>query len=144
MNKSILTPALIDKDGPAYRKSDVIKAVKQMVIGETYFAESSKVTLTDTDRAVENTERMNKQFDHALNTYIATTAKVRDEAKNVSSAVRESAEKLSQGLARIEKAANFDRLERYVALLERAATAMNALAELEATGKLDKIAGALK
>ena len=36
------------------------------------------------------------------------------------------------------------RLERYVELLERAAVAMNSLAELEKTGKLEKIAGALK
>lgn len=64
--------------------------------------------------------------------------------KRVVGDVRDASEKLSQGLARVEKAANFDRLERYVTLLERAATAMKALEELERTGRLEKIAGALR
>ena len=40
--------------------------------------------------------------------------------------------------------ANFERLERYVELLERAAQAMSGLAELEKNGKLEKIANAIK
>ena len=144
MSQPILKPTKIDKHGPAYKVGDVREALKKLVVADNYFYESSKMTLTDTERAIENTERMNKQFEHALSSYTRSIAKVREEAKNVSSAVRESTKKLSQGLARIEKTANFDRLERYVSLLERAAAAMNTLAELEAAGKLDKIAGALK
>jgi hypothetical protein len=45
---------------------------------------------------------------------------------------------------KVEKTANFSNLERYVNLLERAATAMSTLAELEKEGKLDKISSALK
>ena len=51
---------------------------------------------------------------------------------------------MSEGLSRIEKQANFDNLERYVALLERANVALSALAELEKNGKLNKISEALK
>ena len=40
--------------------------------------------------------------------------------------------------------ANFERLERYVELLERASQAMSVLAELEKNGKLEKIANAIK
>jgi methyl-accepting chemotaxis protein len=144
MSYAILKPVKIDKHGPAYTVGDVKEAMKKLIVAENYFLGSSKVTLTDTEKAIENTERVNKQFNHALDNYLSIIGKVKDEAKNVSGAVRESSEKLAQGLARIEKAANFDRLERYVTLLERAATAMNTLAQLEAEGKLEKIAGALK
>ena len=58
--------------------------------------------------------------------------------------VAKAADDLASGLAKVEKAANFSNLERYVNLLERAATAMQTLAELEKAGKLEKIAGALK
>ena len=44
----------------------------------------------------------------------------------------------------IAEVANFERLERYVELLERAAQAMSVLAELEKNGKLEKIANAIK
>lgn len=65
-------------------------------------------------------------------------------AKKCSGDVRKAADDLASGLAKVEKTANFSNLERYVNLLERAATAMHSLAELEKSGKLDKIAGALK
>lgn len=64
--------------------------------------------------------------------------------KRASGNVRDAAERLAQGIERVERAANFDRLERYVTLLERAATAMKILADLEAAGKLDKIASAMR
>jgi hypothetical protein len=51
---------------------------------------------------------------------------------------------MASGLIKMEKSANFNNLERYVSLLERAASAMQTLADLEKAGKLDKIAGALK
>lgn len=58
--------------------------------------------------------------------------------------VKDAAEKLSSGLQRVEKAANFDRLERYVELLERAALAMSTLGDLEKSGRLEKIALAIR
>ena len=58
--------------------------------------------------------------------------------------VRKAADDLASGLLKVEKQANFANLERYVSLLERAAVSMQTLAELEKTGKLEKIAGALK
>lgn len=64
--------------------------------------------------------------------------------KKVSSSVRDSANKLGEGLIRVEKMADFNKLERYVDLLERAASAFNQLAELEKTGKLEKIAASIR
>jgi len=64
--------------------------------------------------------------------------------KTANANIRDSAEKLSQGLSKCEKSANFNNLERYVLLLERAASAVKILGELESTGKLEKISNALK
>ncbi len=64
-------------------------------------------------------------------------------SKRASGDVRDAADKLASGLQRVEKAANFDRLERLVDLLERASAAMVVLAELERDGKLDRISRAL-
>lgn len=72
------------------------------------------------------------------------TQSMTDLTKKASGNIRKAADDLSSGLARVEKQANFNNLERYVVLLERAAVAMSTLAELEKTGRLDKIAGALK
>ena len=51
---------------------------------------------------------------------------------------------MASGLSKIEKSADMARLQGYVELLERAATAMNALADLEKSGKLEKIANSLR
>jgi hypothetical protein len=83
-------------------------------------------------------------FGAAVDRLVSTEARVSEVTKKVTGQVRDNAQKLSDGLQRIEKTANFDRLERYVGLLERAAAAMATLAELEATGKLEKIAGAIR
>ena len=69
---------------------------------------------------------------------------ITESAKKTSGNVRNAGNQLFEGLQKIEKAANFDRLEKYVSLLERAATAMQLLAELEKTGKLEKIASAIR
>ena len=71
-------------------------------------------------------------------------AEIEAQCKKVSSSVRDSANKLGEGLLRVEKMADFNKLDRYVSLLERAAAAFESLAELEKTGKLEKIALAIK
>ena len=83
-------------------------------------------------------------FGAALEKLVTTEAKISETTKKVTGQVRDNAQKLSDGLQKIEKLANFDRLERYVELLERAATAMETLAKLQETGRLEKIAGAIR
>jgi hypothetical protein len=64
--------------------------------------------------------------------------------KDTSTNVRTASNHLGEALTRMEKVCNFDKLERYVGLLERASTAIDSLAVLEKAGKLDKIFSALK
>ena len=67
-----------------------------------------------------------------------------DKSKKVSGSVRKSAHDLMTGMAAIEKMANFDKLERYVMLLERTASAMTILSELDKNGKLEKLMTVIK
>lgn len=99
---------------------------------------------TDYEKASEIAETAEKMFKRNASNLMATTEDLQTNIKKVSGNVRKAADDLAAGLSRVEKTANFSNLERYVALLERAATAMSTLAELEKEGKLDKISSALK
>ena len=99
---------------------------------------------TDIDRATEITNDAMELFTRANDALISKSRAVQEDAKKASASVRQAAESLAQGMARVQKQADFNSLERYVNLLERAADAMTILAELEQSGKLNKIAGALK
>ena len=95
-------------------------------------------------KASEIAETADQLFKRNIDKLTVTTDTLQANVKKVSGNVRKAADDLSAGLAKVEKTANFANLEKYVALLERAATAMSTLAELEKAGKLEKIAGALK
>ena len=92
----------------------------------------------------ESVQQTINRFGAAMDSLVSKEAALAESTKKVSGSLRDHAQKIGDGLARVEKTANFDRLERYVALLERASAAMQALAELESTGKLDKIASAIR
>ncbi len=99
---------------------------------------------TDFKAAAAVCDNATALFDRSFNSMLLAESNMAIAAKKSSGSIRKAADDLAQGLAKVEKTANFDRLEKYVGLLERAAAAMNLLAELEKTGKLDKIASALK
>lgn len=65
-------------------------------------------------------------------------------AKDASRKARGSATDMVALLDKIDRGANYDRLERNVATLERAAAAMQVLADLEKTGHLGRIIKALQ
>jgi ABC-type transporter Mla subunit MlaD len=139
-----LTVVKVDKHGPLVRVSEVVKYVEGMVNSENYFLGRAQIVSKDVDVAVKKMETMTSEFAKALSKFAAMEAEVVEKAKKTSGSVRDSADKLAAGLTKLEKAADFNRLERYVDLLERAATALTTLAELERAGKLDKISSALK
>lgn len=67
-----------------------------------------------------------------------------DSTKKATGKAKDAAQKLNDGLLRIEKIVNIPALEKRVELLERAADAMERLNTLQQTGKLDKILEAIK
>ena len=100
--------------------------------------------VSEVEKAVESVEKVTERFVKSVDAMGRRSDDAVATAKNASAKVRDASEKLSVGLQRIEKLANFDRLERYVELLERAYIAIDALARLEGAGKLEKIAAAIR
>lgn len=126
-----------------------VKNIRAVVVqainnGQYFYTERTKKMNDDLRKASDMLDEADKLLNDRLNKYKATQEKITDQTKQISGALRDSTQKMSEGLSRIEKQANFDNLERYVALLERANVALSSLAELEKNGKLNKISEALK
>ena len=98
----------------------------------------------DFSKAEDMINKSAEQFANAADRLKGKEKEFTESSKKMAGKVKDSAQKLSDGLLKMEKAANFDKLERYVELMERAATAMSVLADLEQSGKLEKIAAAVK
>jgi uncharacterized Ntn-hydrolase superfamily protein len=141
-----LRVAKIDRYGPAYTLKSVINTVADEVNQPSggYITRGAKAVTIDMQKATDTLTEAERSFSGAVDRYQAQTAALSAAAKRCAGDVRKAADDLSSGLTKVEKTANFANLERYVTLLERAATAMQMLAELEKSGRLDKIAGALK
>lgn len=133
-----------DKHGPKFSNQDVMKTVVNLINTNYFFERKSKMISTDIEKAESHLETAITTFRKQYNQFSQVEELFASDAKKAASSVKDAEEKLLQGLARVEKAANFERLNRYVELLERAATAMNQLADLEKEGRLDKIASAIR
>lgn len=83
-------------------------------------------------------------FKRSMEHMLEAETRMSEASKRTSGNVRKAADDLQSGLSKIEKVASFDRLDRAVAVLERAAAALTILAELEKDGKLERIANAVK
>lgn len=140
----LLKPVGTVKGAPVFSKNKVAKYVEHDINNESYFNQSVDTTKSDSEKAIEKLNNVDKNFLLALDKYVNTVRRLEDVSKKASGSVRDSANKLADGLLKIEKAANFSRLETYVLLLERAANALTTLAELDKAGKLSKISSALK
>ena len=144
--KANLDPVETDKEGPRFRTKEVLRAVVNMINADCYFVQRPKMQqeMKEIQSAQEKLDAMLNSVSERIVRLNQMESDLAKKTKGVGSGVRDSAEKLSQGLTKLEKVANFDRLERLTALLERAAVAMTTLAELEKGGKLEKIASAIK
>ena len=133
------------KDGDLWDGPRVMRAVREEVQnkGKFYLNERGYKMQQDVKKTTVMVEDHVINLDKAVKLMIAAEGALQEKTKTVSAGVRSSAEKLMQGVARIQKQADYATLERYVLLLERSATAMETLAAIQESGKLDKIAKAL-
>lgn len=141
-----LNTVKVDRFGPAFSLKSVLNTIATELESPagTYLQRGVKQVSIDLNNAKHTLTEAERAFSTAVDNYQAKANTLSSIAKKCSGDVRKAADDLASGLAKVEKTANFGNLERYVNLLERAATAMQTLAELEKAGKLDKIAGALK
>lgn len=140
-----LQPDGYDKFGPKYSVGSVRNYIRtEFTTGNNWIKRQEKSMASSVESSINLVEETTRKFDVAIDHLIDRQKRVAEGSMKASGSVRDAADKLMSGLAKVEKAADFDRLERYVGLLERAASAFTALAELEKTGKLEKIAVAIR
>ena len=139
-----LMPVGQDRYGEKWDVRDVIRTCANDILCGQHISRRAKNMTTDYQKAEAIAEDAIVMFEKTHKRLIKAQEDVGESAKKGSAKVRVAANDLADGLKRIEKQADFSKLERYVALLERAATAMQQLAELEKSGRLEKIAAALK
>lgn len=140
-----LQPVRFDKEGPMYLKSDVQKyVINETLLNNGYLRRLSMNNAKHITEVAEIMDDSFEIFDAAYDRMRTKCDSISDQSKKTSGAVRDAANKLADGLVKVEKAADFTKLERYADLLERCAAAMTVLAELEQSGKLNKIAQSLK
>lgn len=95
-------------------------------------------------KALISLDDLQKAFWSSMQKMNDQSKALEDSTKKATGKVKDSAQKLNDGLLRIEKTVNIPALEKRVELLERAADAMERLNALQQTGKLDKILEAIK
>jgi len=122
----------------------VNRFVVQDVNAGKYIKHRVKSMNKEAEKAVSELEYTSDALSAAVKRFLDIGRTVDESSKNASSKVRVAADKLSNGLAKIEKIADMSKLEQYVELLERAAKAITVLGDLHDSGKLEKIAVAIR
>ncbi len=143
MNK-ILSVSAIDVHGPKYKEEDVVKLTTELIKTYNYFHRRAKIMNEDAKNAISDVENYTKVLINSINKLIETEKKFSDENKKISGGVRDAMSKMADGITRIEKMANFDKLEKYADSLERIAHSMSVLYSFEKDGKLQSIIDSLK
>lgn len=139
-------PVSTDKGEPVWDNAKLTRYVASDVkTNPNYFQHRAKQMNTqDLQDAQELIEQYTKTLSTSMEKLVEQENALSETSKKVSGRLRDSSQKLADGLARVEKIANFDRLERYATLLERIAASLESLAKLEESGVLQKVSGALK
>jgi hypothetical protein len=137
-------PVRQDKKGLMWRQSDVFESVVNHIQTNNYFKRRAKIMTKDLEEATNLINESTSFLETSIEKLLKTENDLMDKSKKVSGSVRKSAHDLMTGMAAIEKMANFDKLERYVMLLERTASAMTILSDLDKDGKLEKLMTVIK
>ena len=139
-----VNPAKVVRGGPLYDENDLIIGCSKLITSGIFFNNKAKDMSNDMEKASSLLEKATAVYKERFADFTKTCGDIDIATNKASQQLRTATEKLSQGLSRIEKSANFANLERYTILLERSAQALQILAELEEKGKLNKISEALK
>ena len=141
----VLPPDGMDSKGAFWKQETINKFTVEVIGTSNKFQNTRAMKMSEKiNEAVEVIDDVNALLTKATRKLTETETQLSESAKRASGNVRNAANDLANGLIKLEKTADFNRLERYVELLERAALAISQLAELEKTGKLEKIAMAIK
>ena len=111
-----------------------------------FFQEVTSISTTSKslEKAALTLEKAQSVFWEQMQKMTSNANALEDTSRKVMGRVRDTQQKLTDSLKKIDATINIDRLERQVVLLERAADAMQRLGQLQTAGKLDKILAAMK
>jgi hypothetical protein len=139
-------PDKVIKNDPLWTGESVTKALAKIVNNnpKLYFNQKERNIMKEITNATDIMDKAIEHFDKSYKRFELIETAMQKNIKTKAGDIKAAEEKLMQGLARIERAANFDRLQQYVTLIERASSAMKILADLETEGRLDKIATAIR
>jgi len=139
-------PDKVIKNDPLWTGESVTKALAKIVNNnpELYFNQKERNIMKEITNATDIMDKAIEHFDKSYKRFELIETAMQKNIKTKAGDIKAAEEKLMQGLARIERAANFDRLQQYMTLIERASSAMKILADLETEGRLDKIATAIR
>ena len=139
-------PDKVIKNDPLWTGESVTKALAKIANNnpELYFNQKERNIMKEITNATDIMDKAIEHFDKSYKRFELIETAMQKNIKTKAGDIKAAEEKLMQGLARIERAANFDRLQQYVTLIERASSAMKILADLETEGRLDKIATAIR
>jgi hypothetical protein len=139
-------PEVIVRNDPFWTGKAVAKALTKIVNNnpELFFQQKARNIMKEIKSATDIMDKAIEHFDKSYQRFQLLETAIQKDIRTKASDIKAAEEKLMQGLARIEKAANFDRLQQYVSLIERASSAMTLLADLQKDGRLDKIATAIR
>lgn len=144
MQDHLLKPIGHDKHGPKISNTKTLLVAAHRICHENLLGKRYKKMSNEIDEAENEVTKSLLRLSNTLDRLVDLESNVSTKSKSISGKVRDSANKLGDGLKKIEAQADFSKLENYVKLLERAELAMSSLAELEKSGKLDKILAAVK
>lgn len=144
LKKMGVSGIIYKKGEPLVPRSEVDKLCLRLTLSGEFIKEKGNVMSDEVSKATEIVDNAVDGFSKSLSRFLALEKSFQSEAKRTSGAARDAAERLSDGIIRIEKAADLQKLERYVDLLERMAKSCSILADLNQSGRLDGIAKALK
>jgi len=140
-----LKPAGFERGEAVYWNSDILMNCLLHITQENYFySEKVKIMTKDLDKATAVLDEATKNFSERLTEFAHMQTTLENKTKQSSGKLRDTTNRLNESFVRLQKQADFNTLERYVVLLERAEKSLSTLADLQQSGKLDKIFSALK
>lgn len=145
MSNFILPQPVQGSRGEAqWRRDEVDTCVAADIADHNGIENRAKRAAEKFDLANDVVNMAQAEFSRAIDRLVDTEKRLGDASKRVSGTIRKAADDLRGGLEKVQKSANFSALEKQVDLLERAASALSSLAELEKDGRLGRILNAIK
>lgn len=141
--EQVSIPAYQDRYGQMFSEKDVAEYLAGSILTGKFFPKRGENMKKDFETATEVCETATAMFMRAMDRLHEAEQRLSTGTKKTSGDIRKAANEMLNGLEKFEKVAEFEKLDKTVAILERAAKALTTLAELEKEGKLTQILSAV-